>query len=374
MLAKPLTEPRLIPAPEPFWGALEDVLTRIDGIDPRRYDKTRNYLDGAVTWLSPYITHGVINTQTVAERVLQHHPAKSCYRLLYELAWREYFHRIWQENESAIFDDFYHSQAGVESDQLPLAIVNAETGIRVLDDGIDTVQQTGWMHNHMRMWVAGITCNTAHTHWKAPARWLYYHLLDGDLASNTLSWQWIAGTFSHKQYIANQDNINKYSRSKQHDTWLDVDYDTLAVMPTPDVLKERAVSVELPQSVPGDAVPSTFDGKVALRSLWNLNPEWLSSESDVKQVLFIEKQQIEDWPMAPHRWAFIQHWIDQLQLDVWLGSVAELEHLQSTGTDFVREEYPACSHWPGTVHDRPFHFGVPDGAYRSFSQFWKQVK
>jgi len=77
--------------------SIDDVLLCIDAIDPVRYDKTRNYLDGAVTWLSPYITHGVINTSTVAERVLAQHAPKTCYRLLYELAWREYFHRIWQE-------------------------------------------------------------------------------------------------------------------------------------------------------------------------------------------------------------------------------------------------------------------------------------
>jgi len=95
--------------------SIDAVLCRIDGIDPRVYDKTRNYLDGAVTWLSPYLTHGIINTCTVAMRVLEKHPKKSCYRLLFELAWREYFHRVWQEHGDLIFNDFYSPQSQVES-------------------------------------------------------------------------------------------------------------------------------------------------------------------------------------------------------------------------------------------------------------------
>lgn len=374
MLAKPLSEPQLMPAGKPFHGKIEDVLFRIDGIDPRRYDKTRNYLDGAVTWLSPFITHGIINTHTVAERVLEKHPAKSCYRLLYELAWREYFHRVWQENDDVIFGDFYHPQEKVESEHVPQAIVDGSTGIHVLDDGIQTLRDTGLMHNHLRMWLAGTVCNMAHTHWSTPARWLHYHLLDGDLASNTLSWQWIAGTFSHKKYIANQENLNKYSRSKQHDTWLDIDYDSLSTMATPECMQSRCTELNLTQNPLGELVPSDVSGKIALRSLWNLNPEWAPKLPVDSTVLFIEQSQIDAWPMAQHRWDFIEHWVKQLGIPIWRGSVEELEALESSGVEFVREEYPACAHWPGQVMERIFHFGVPDNDYRSFSQFWKQVK
>ncbi len=373
-MTKPNTQLSLKPSPEARYSTIEEVLSRIDKIDPKRYDQTRNYLDGAVTWLSPYITHGVINTQTVASRVLSKHPEKACYRLLFELAWREFFHRMWQERKEEIFCDLYNKQEHVETDSVPQAIVEASTGIHVLDEGLREVQQSGWMHNRLRMWVAGIVCNIAHTAWQNPARWLYYHLLDGDLASNTLSWQWIAGTSSNKQYIANQVNLNIYSRSNQHDTWLDVDYDTLARMATPEVLKLRVTSIDFDQEVPGEPVPGQFAGKIALRSLWNLNPDWMARDPDVTHILFIEQQQIEQWPMASHRWAFILHWVDQLGIDVWSGSVEDLARLEAGGAQFVREEYPACAHWPGAVTERSFHFGVPENDYRSFSQFWKQVK
>jgi deoxyribodipyrimidine photo-lyase len=113
----------------------------------------------------------------------------------------------------------------VISEQLPRAIAEADTGLVVIDDCINALKQNGVMHNHARMWLAGISCNMAGTYWREPARWLHYHLLDGDLASNTLSWQWIAGTFSHKQYLANQSNIDKYSKTQQPGSWLDVPYE-----------------------------------------------------------------------------------------------------------------------------------------------------
>lgn len=67
------------------------------------------------------------------------------------------------------------------------------------------------MHNHLRMYIAGTITNVSHAHWRVPSLWLYSHLLDGDITSNTCSWQWNAGTFSSKKYLANQENINTYT-------------------------------------------------------------------------------------------------------------------------------------------------------------------
>jgi len=345
----------------------------IDAIDPKQYDRTRNFLDGAVTWLSPYLTHGIINTTDIAQRVLANHKSKACYRLLFELAWREYFHRVWQDSEDAIFADMQRAQGGVESALPPRAILNASTGVDVLDNGIEALLSTGRMHNHMRMWTAGLTCNLGHTHWLQPARWLYYHLLDGDLASNSLSWQWVAGTFSNKQYIANQDNLNKYSRTEQRDTWLDLSYEELMNIATPDVLSERSELKLQNQALPGAAVPQRVDSPIALRSIWNLNPNWRDS-TDEQHVVFIERSQLEAWPMSSKRWGFINHWISKLNAQVWLGEVEELERLHASGAQLTREEYPACHSWPGIVEPRRFLYPYPESHFASFSQFWKQVK
>ena len=79
---------------------------------------------------------------------------------------------------------------------MPKAVVEANTTIDAIDEAINELYQNGYMHNHMRMYLASLCCNIAKCHWKHPAKWMYFYLLDGDLASNTLSWQWVAGSNS----------------------------------------------------------------------------------------------------------------------------------------------------------------------------------
>jgi deoxyribodipyrimidine photo-lyase len=86
------------------------------------------------------------------------------------------------------------------------------------------------------MYTASLVCNIAKSHWYHPAQWMYYHLLDGDWASNACSWQWVAGANSSKKYYANQENINKYSYTNQVNTFLDTSYEMLETMEVPDSL------------------------------------------------------------------------------------------------------------------------------------------
>ena len=73
---------------------------------------------------------------------------------------------------------------------------------------------TGWLHNHARMWLAAYVVHWRRVHWRAGADWFLEHLLDGDPASNHLSWQWVASCFSHKPYFFNRDNLERYSNGR----------------------------------------------------------------------------------------------------------------------------------------------------------------
>ena len=117
----------------------------------------------------------------------------------------------------------------------------AQTGIEALDQALLEFYDTGYVHNHMRMYLASVACNIGQSHWKVPAQWMYYHLLDADWASNALSWQWVAGSNSHKKYYANQQNINRYFFSEQKNTFLDVPYEQFEHMEIPEVLAETEV-------------------------------------------------------------------------------------------------------------------------------------
>lgn len=362
----------IAPTLEHYLVDRDTMLERIDAIDPMAYDRERNYLDGAVTWLSPFLTHGVIDTTTVAERVLARHDRKRCYKLLFELAWREYFHRLWQAHGDDIFTDLREPQDGVESETPPAALLDAATGIDTIDRCLEHLFEHGTLHNHARMWTAAIACNLAHTYWHEPARWLYHHLIDGDLASNTLSWQWVAGTASSKRYVANQDNVNKYGAGRQHDTWLDVPYsDFDGHFPTPDIMQARR-DTDLPSEPPGEPVSAlSGDDTVALHSLWHLDPEW---RRDVEtHILFIDRSLDVAWPFSPKRWTLVQHWADRCGARLVCGELGELVDAL-TGRDVLRVEYPACDDWPGEVEPRRWLYPSPEDDMRSFSKYWKQVR
>ena len=86
----------------------------------------------------------------------------------------------------------------------------------VIDEAVRTLFATGTLHNHARMWLASSVVHVRKVHWRVGADWLYGHLLDGDLASNHLSWQWVAGTGSRKPYLFNAGNVARYAPAAWH--------------------------------------------------------------------------------------------------------------------------------------------------------------
>ncbi|MFM8316936.1 MAG: FAD-binding domain-containing protein, partial [Bacteroidota bacterium] len=184
---------------------LDEALAQVGRIDPVAYGRTRNYVDGAVTRLSPYLSRGVLSTSLVADSLVERGFSwEDCESLVKELAWRDYFQLVWKHQGDALDQDLRYPQVGVRHFRVPAALVRAETGIEALDAGVKELYRTGYMHNHLRMYTAALACNVGGSHWLQAARWMFYHLLDADWASNALSWQWVAGAFSTRKYFANQ--------------------------------------------------------------------------------------------------------------------------------------------------------------------------
>lgn len=246
--------PNKIPTPS-FPTDRASIEARIDAIDPIGYGKSRNHVDGAVTYLSPYISRGLINIGEIRTRVLARgFKPYEIEQFLKELAWREYFLRVWESlGTEKLMTDIRFDQEGVMSHDMPRAFLEKNTGIEAFDEGIHILEETGYMHNHLRMYIAGTVTNMSHAHWRTPAKWLYSHLLDGDIASNTLSWQWNAGTSSSKKYIANQENIDQYTGSSQKGTFLDRSYEDIWDTDIPSHLQEFTpyeITTPLPESDP----------------------------------------------------------------------------------------------------------------------------
>lgn len=189
---------------------------RLNQVQPTRYGRTRSFLSGAVTRLSPYLRYGVLSLaevrDTVVAMVRDLEPAA---KLINELAWRDYWQRLYAQLGDTVWKDMEPYKTGYNARQyaaeLPDDIAAGATGLACMDAFSRELRETGYLHNHARLWLAAYIIHWRHVRWQAGARWFLEHLLDGDPASNNLSWQWVASTFSHKPYFFNRDSLERYS-------------------------------------------------------------------------------------------------------------------------------------------------------------------
>ena len=356
-----------------FPTSIDAIQRRIYQIDPIEYARSRNFGDGAVIYLSPYLSRGVISTKQVFEHLLSLDlPWQSIEKLVQELAWRDYWQNIWIAKGGAINEDLKHPQEPVSNHGISTGIVDHSTGINAIDDAIKQLYKTGYMHNHMRMYVASVACNVAQSHWLTPARWMYYHLLDGDWASNALSWQWVAGSNANKKYYANQDNINKYFSSSQKQTFLDVDYEQFSKLAVPDSLSEN-INFHPPTKLPETESPKLKQGvKTLIYNYYNLDPNWHATEH-AQRVLLLEPSFFASYPASPQCIEFmlqLANNIEGIQIVVGefkvLADIVDSEHL-------IYKEHPTNQLYNGQAEARDWMFDV-HGYYPSFFAFWKKCK
>lgn len=352
---------------------LKAIQTRVDAINPEEYGRTRNFKDGAVTYLSPYISRGVVSTKMVFDHILKLNlPWPKVEKLLQELAWRDYWQQVWISKGNLIDEDLKQTQSDVAHYQIPRAIINAQTGISIIDEGILKLKDEGYMHNHMRMYIASISCNVGQSHWSAPAKWMYSLLLDGDWASNALSWQWVAGTNANKKYYVNQENINKYFYSDQKDTFLDKPYEAIPSLPIPELLKltgNLQVKTVLPKTLIPDIKP---EQKTLIYNYYNLDPYWYQDEN-CNRILLLEPDFFNKYPVHKHCIDFILSLAKNIAgLQIFSGNFEQLQSI-SGASEIRYKEHPTNQHYQGIEEARDWMFDVK-GYYPSFFAFWKKCK
>ena len=192
-------------------------------MDAKRYGRSRNHLNGSVTRLSPYIRHGILTLAEVRDAVFSQLKQNNQGRddggkLINELGWRDFWQRMWLDLGDRIHDDQEDHKTGHAAGEyqqgLPNDIREGRTNLACMDGFRKELVTQGWLHNHARMWMAAYLVHWRRVHWRAGADWFLEHLLDGDPASNHLSWQWVASSFSHKPYIFNRQNLERYSNGR----------------------------------------------------------------------------------------------------------------------------------------------------------------
>ncbi len=191
------------------------------------YTKGRNFDlpetgPAAVSLLSPYLRHRVLSEREVIGTVLEEHSVREAEKFLQEVFWRTYW-KGWLEMRPVVWSQYRQDvQAGVNRLQTEAglraefdAACRGDTDIECFNLWSQQIVSTGYLHNHARMWFASIWIFTLRLPWALGADFFLRHLLDGDPASNTLSWRWVAGMQTRgKTYLATPDNIAKFTNGR----------------------------------------------------------------------------------------------------------------------------------------------------------------
>lgn len=356
-----------------FTTDYKSILEKIESIDAIKYAKTRNYIDGAVTYLSPYISRGMISLNQIKNSILKKYKPYQAEKLLQELAWREYWQRVWENIGDKIFTDIKQPQPNVAHQKMISAIEDATTGINAIDESIDQLYTTGYMHNHCRMYLASIACNIGNAHWLQPSKWMYYHLLDGDLASNSLSWQWVSSSFSSKKYYCNQENINRYTSSNQRNTFLDAAYEDLPTLETPLSLNQQTDFVGKTSMPENTAIHIDFSLPVFIYNSYNLDPTWRLNEK-ANRILLLEPSHFNKYPVSEKVLNFIIGLSKNIEgLQIFVGEFCNLQQL-ANGLKIYFKKHPAFLHYKGIEDTYDFMFPQVSGLFNSFFSYWKKCE
>ena len=188
------------------------------------YSSQRNYDFGPnsrenTSNLSKYISHRIINEYDLVREVLSQYNLQKVDKFIQEIFWRVYW-KGWLEHRPEVWRDFVDSEPTYSEEEYKKAI-NGETGIECFDDWVKELKTENYLHNHTRMWFASIWIFTLNLPWELGARFFMKHLFDGDAASNTLSWRWVAGIQTQgKNYLARESNIRKFTNQRYTNTSL----------------------------------------------------------------------------------------------------------------------------------------------------------
>ncbi|MDB3942000.1 FAD-binding domain-containing protein [Candidatus Pelagibacter sp.] len=187
------------------------------------YSKLRNFDFGPdnrsnISCLSPYITHGVINELEVIDKSLKKFSFAKNEKFIQEVLWRTYW-KGWLELRPNVWSDYLvelnNLRNKFKGNQKYLNAIEGKTNVECFNQWVKEIKENNYLHNHTRMWFASIWIFTLELPWQLGAEFFMQHLYDGDAASNTLGWRWVAGVQTQgKHYLASEWNIKKFTNNR----------------------------------------------------------------------------------------------------------------------------------------------------------------
>jgi deoxyribodipyrimidine photo-lyase len=291
-----------------FTPTRAEALERLDRFLPhagKAYAASRNEDRGPgmrdnVSTLSPFIRHRLVTEAEVLAAVLARHPYPAAERFVQEVFWRTYW-KGWLEQRPVIWTRYREECAALltqarENVGMARALDVAragETGIAGFDDWARELAATGYLHNHARMWFASIWIFTLKLPWQLGAHFFERHLLDGDPASNTLSWRWVAGVQTRgKAYLARAENIARFTGGRYEPDGLadhvfeiaEPPHPAPAPLPEADAPPAGPVALLLHGE---DCHPESIDfGAAEIRAIGSARAETMDGEAGQKRLGF----------------------------------------------------------------------------------------
>ena len=187
------------------------------------YSKLRNFkidIDDKTTTsnLSPYITHGILSENEVIRESLKKHSYITSEKFIQEILWRIYW-RGWLELRPQVWKNYLKNLKKLKDEfkdnRKYIQVTEGNSNIECFNDWVKELKESNYLHNHARMWFASIWIFTFNLPWELGAAFFMKYLYDGDTASNTLSWRWVAGIQTKgKHYLAKEWNIKKFTNEK----------------------------------------------------------------------------------------------------------------------------------------------------------------
>ena len=294
------------------------------------YSTQRNFDFGPgkrknVSCLSPYISHRLITEYEVIKKVLSQFPYQKVEKYIQEIFWRVYW-KGWLELRPQVWTDFTEDLKGIEEDKNYQIAVSGKTEIQCFNDWVNELKENNYLHNHTRMWFASIWIFTLNLPWQKGAEFFMKYLYDGDAASNTLSWRWVAGLQTKgKHYVAQGWNIAKFTNNKYKDINLNED-----ATPLIDKREYKLSSLEINKEDLESKTLIFFESELNIETLnlkdyQNIYCVFLSNEKRKikfdEKVINFKKKIIED---QANRFSNIKI-IDEINFDKLTNEIKDLD-------------------------------------------------
>ena len=187
------------------------------------YSRSRNFDFGPdkrsnVSCLSPYVTHGIVTEVEIIKNSLKKYPFVKNEKFIQEVLWRVYW-KGWLELRADVWTDFIIDlnklKQEYKNNKNYLEAIEGKTKIECFNTWVNELKNYNYLHNHARMWFASIWIFTLGLPWQLGAEFFMRYLFDGDSASNTFGWRWVAGIQTKgKNYVALEWNIKKFTNNR----------------------------------------------------------------------------------------------------------------------------------------------------------------